>query len=279
MMKKVFTAFTIVLFCATANAQVKMPAPSPLEFIRQDFGLGSIELSYSRPGVKGRQMIGVVEPWGTVWRTGANAATKIRFTDEVEIDGKKVDSGTYALYTIPNKDGEWRFILNKGTGNWTVNEYDKSRDVVNMKVKAGKNAQKVETLTMQFSDIKPESIVLNIKWEDFSLRIPITTNIKDRIRASIEEAMKTDKKPYWQAAQFYYEYDKNYKKALEMADAALAQQKNPPYFMVFYMAKIQKDAGDRKGALESARKALEGAKTDHNVNYVIMSEQLINALK
>jgi len=85
MMKKVFTAFTIVLFCATANAQVKMPAPSPLEFIRQDFGLGSIELSYSRPGVKGRQMIGVVEPWGTVWRTGANAATKIRFTDEVEL--------------------------------------------------------------------------------------------------------------------------------------------------------------------------------------------------
>lgn len=278
-MKKIVWAISAVFLGISVNAQVKMPAASPSEFIRQEFGLGSIELSYSRPGLKGRKMIGVVEPWGSVWRTGANAATRIRFTDIVEIDGKKLDTGSYALYTIPEKNGEWYFILNKGIGNWGAGGYTKSDDVVRMKVKTGKNAQKVETLTMQFSDVKPESIVLNIKWEDFSLRIPITTQIKDRIRASIEEAMKTNKKPYWQAANFFYEYDRDYKKALEMADAALAEQKNPPYYMIFYKARIQKDMGDKKGALQTARQSLEGAKAARNENYVIMSEQMIRELQ
>lgn len=268
-----------LLFCFAASAQVKIPAASPTQHLKQDFGLGSVEVIYSRPSLRGREMIGVVEPWGSVWRTGANAATRIKFTDEVQIDGKKVDSGTYALYTIPRKEGEWDFILNKGIGNWGAGGYTEADDVVRMKVRAGKNSSKVETLTMQFSDITAESMVLNIKWEDFALRIPIKTEIKSRIRASIEDAMKGEKKPYWQAATFYYEYDKDYKKAIEMADAALAQQKDPPYYMVFYKARIQKDMGDKKGALETAQKALAGAKAAGNENYVIMSQQLISSVK
>lgn len=278
-MKK--TILLAILFFSVSSifAQVKMPAPSPTQFIRQDFGLGSIELTYSRPGVKGRQMIGDIEPWGSVWRTGANAATKIRFTDAVEIDNKKIDSGSYALYTIPNKDGNWVFILNKGVSNWGADGYKESDDVLRMNVKAGQNKSKVETLTMQFSDITSETCILNIKWENFSLRIPIRTEIKSRIRNSIEAALKGDKKPYWQAASFYYEWDKNYPKALEMVDAAIAQQSTPPYYMVFYKARIQKDAGDKKGAAESAKKAYELAKAGKNENYMIMSEKIINELK
>lgn len=278
-MKKFTVVFASIFFYVAASAQVKMPAASPAEFINQEFGMGNIELTYSRPSLKGRKMIGVVEPWGSVWRTGANAATRIRFTDVVEINGKKVDSGTYALYTIPNKNGEWEFILNKGVGNWGAGGYKTSDDVVRMKVTSGKNPQKVETLTMQFSDIKPESINLNIKWEDFALKIPIKTHIIDRMRSSIEEEMKSDKKPYWQAATFYYEYDKNYAKALEMADAALDLQKSPPYYMVYYKARIQKDMGDKKGAMETAKKALELSKAAKNDNYMIMSEQMISSLK
>lgn len=277
-MKKINLTILSIFIAASLSAQVKMPAASPSQFIKQEFGLGSIELTYSRPGVKGRQMIGNIEPWGSVWRTGANAATRIRFTDAVQIDGKKIDSGTYALYTIPAKNGEWTFILNKGVGNWGAGGYAQSDDVVRMKVQAGKNAKKVETLTMQFSDVKPESCVLNIKWEDFSLKIPITTSVKDRLRASLEEALKGDKKPYWQAASFYYEWDKNYPKALEMADAAIAQQKEPPYYMVFYKARIQKDAGDKKGALQTAKQANALAKAANNENYMIMSSQMIEAL-
>lgn len=278
-MKKINFTLLFLVVALSLTAQVKMPAPSPTQYIRQDFGLGTIEITYSRPGVKGRQMIGNIEPWGSVWRTGANAATKIRFSDEVMIGGKKIDSGSYALYTIPEKNGEWTFILNKGINNWGADGYKESDDVVRMKVKAGKNMHKVETLTMQFSDISHESSVLNIKWEDFSLRIPIQTNVKDRLRSSLENALKGDKKPYWQATSFYYEWDKNYPKALEMANAAIAQQKEPPYYMVLYKARIQKDLGDKKGALETARQANTLAKAAGNENYVIMSDRLINDLK
>lgn len=278
-MKKLFFLLAPVFCSLSAAAQVKMPAPSPTEFIRQDFALGTVELTYSRPSLRGRQMIGVVEPWGSLWRTGANAATKIRFTDEVEIEGHKIDSGSYALYTIPNKNGNWIFILNKGANNSGTTGYKESDDVLRITTRALKNAQKVETLSMYFSDIKPESCSLNISWEDFTLRIPIVSHIKDRIRTALEEAMKQDKKPYWQAAQFYYEWDKNYPKALEMANAAFAEMPNPPYFMVFYKARIQKDAGDKKGALETAKKAYDLAKAVKNENYMIMSQQMIKELQ
>src|SRR3954466_4322369 len=101
-------AFTcLILFSATVNAQVAMPAPSPTQTIIQDFGMGRIELTYSRPGVKGRQLFGQnteLAPVGRPWRTGANAATRIRFTDKVAIGGKTLDSGRYVIYTVPGKE-------------------------------------------------------------------------------------------------------------------------------------------------------------------------------
>lgn len=278
-MKKILSTFLCcAIFSIFGFSQVKMPAPSPTQFIKQDFGLSSIELTYSRPGLKGRNMIGVVEPWNVMWRTGANAATKIRFNDPVEILGHKVDSGSYAIYTIPQKDGQWTFILNKGFNNSGIEGYNQSDDVVREKVKASKNGQKVETLTMQFSDIKPESCVLNIKWEDFGLRIPITVNIKDKLRSEFEAALSSDKKPYWQAAQFYNDLDNNKAKALEMVDGAIKQSAKPPFYMVYYKAKIQKDLGNKKAALATAQQSLELSKAAKNDSYVLMSQKLIKEL-
>lgn len=264
---------------ATASAQVQMPQPSPTQYLKQDFGMSSIELTYSRPSLRGRKIIGAVEPWNSVWRTGANAATKIKFNDPVEIFGNKIDSGTYVIYTIPQQNGDWIFILNKGVNNWGASGYKESDDVMRAIVKAGKNASKVETFTMQFSDIAFSSIVLNIKWEDFSLRVPITVNIKDRLRSQIETAMQTDKKPYWQAAQFYNEQDKNYPKALEMVNALIAQSKNPAYYVLYYKASIQKNMGDKNGALETSKLSMEAAKTASDKTYIYLNEQLQKELK
>jgi hypothetical protein len=278
-MKKIFSTLLLSAFFTAGFSQVKMPAPSPTEFIKQDFGLSSIELTYSRPSLKGRKMIGNVEPWGVLWRTGANMATKIRFNEPVEIFGHQVDSGSYAIYTIPQKDGNWTFVLNKGFNNSGISGYEESADVFREKVKAGKNAVKVETLTMQFSDLKNESCVLNIKWEDFALKIPITVNVKDKIRASLEAALQSDKKPYWQAAQFYNDFDNNKTKALEMIDAAIKESAKPQFYMVYYKAKIQSEAGDKKGALATAQQSLELSKEAKNDTYVLMSEKLIKASK
>ena len=278
-MKKVFLSILFTGFISFAFAQVRMPAASPTQYIKQDFGLSSIELTYSRPGLKGREMIGQVVPWNVLWRTGANAATKIQFNDAVEILGHKVDAGSYAIYTIPQKNGEWTLVLNKGFDNSGVSGYKESEDVFRAAVKAGKNASKVETLTMQFSDVKPESCVLNIKWESFALKIPITTNVKDKLRAQIEKALQSDKKPYWQAAQFYNDLDNNKAKALEMINGAIAQSEKPPFYMVYYKASIQKDLGDKKGALATAQQSLELSKEAKEGSYILLNEKLIKELK
>ena len=278
-MKKITCTLVTIAFAAVSFAQVRMPQPSPTQSIKQDFGLSSIELTYSRPSVKGRQMIGNVEPWDAVWRTGANAATVIRFNDPVEVLGQKVDSGSYAIYTIPHKDGSWSFILNKGINNWGADGYKESDDVLRKKISASKNAMPVESLTMQFSDLKPESCVLNIRWENFGLKVPITVDIKDKLRSQFEAALQSDKKPYWQASQFYADWDNNKVKALELMNLAIAEQKTAPFYMLYYKAKLQHETGDDKSALITAQKSLELSKEAKNNAYIMMNEKLIQSLK
>jgi tetratricopeptide (TPR) repeat protein len=280
-MKKLFLFFIAASMSATYSiGQVHMPQPSPTETIRQNFGLSSIELTYSRPGLKGRKFIGVIEPYNVVWRTGANAATRIKFNDPVEILGHEVDTGSYAIYTIPQKNADWTFILNRGINNDGVQGYKESEDVFREKVKVQKLSPKLETFTMQFANLRPESCDLLIKWEDFSISIPIKTNIKDKLREEIEAALQTENKPYWQAAQFYNEYDNNKTKALEMINEAINQnEKNNPFYMVYYKAKIQKDMGDKKGAIASANKSLEMSKLSKSDNYILLNKKLLADMK
>lgn len=279
-MKKVFSALLLTaIFASPGFSQVRMPASSPTEFISQDFGLSSIELTYSRPGLKGRNVFGNVVLYDSLWRTGANGATKIKFNDPVEILGHKVDSGSYAIYTIPHKNGEWTFVLNKGFNNSGVSGYQESEDVFRANVKANKTSNKVETFTMQFTNIKPQSCDLSLMWDNVVVNVPITVNIADKLRGEIESALASDKKPYWQAAQFYSEYDNNSTKALEMVNEAIQQSGKPPYFMVYYKAKIQKDLGDKKGAIASATQSMQLAKEAGNSDYVLLNQKLINSLK
>ena len=280
-MKKIFLPFLLcIILSSTAFAQVRMPAPSPTQYLKQDFGLSSIELTYSRPGLKGRDVFGNVVLYDSLWRTGANAATKIKFNDPVEILGHKVDTGSYAIYTIPHKNGEWTIVLNKGFNNGGLEGYKQSEDLFREKVQSEKIPNfKVETFTMEFSNIKPESCELSLLWDDVMVTVPIKTNIKDKIRADLESALSSDKKPYWQAAQFYSDYDNNKARALEMINAAIKQTGKPQFFMVYYKAKIQSEMGDKKGAIETAKQSIELAKEAKNNDYVVLNQKLIDSLK
>ena len=276
-MKKLLFAFSLLCAANIATAQLKMPAPSPTQTIKQDFALGSIELTYSRPSIKGRKVFGDLVPFNAVWRTGANAATIIKFNDAVEIGGKKIDTGSYALYSIPN-DGSWDIILNKGITNWGSDGYKQSDDVVRFKVNTMKMRDAAESFTMQFANITPERCELHIMWDKTAVAIPITALIKDRMRASLEKAMMGEKKPYWNAAQFYNEYDKNSVKALESINGAVEQ--NPKAFwMWLYKAKIEKDMGDKKAAMASSQKSLGLAREAKNEDYVKMNQDLMKKLK
>jgi len=276
-MKNLFFSVLCLFISIGMNAQVKMPAPSPTQTIKQDFAMGNIELTYSRPAAKGRKVFGDLVPFNKLWRTGANGATIIKFSDPVEIKGKRVDTGSYALYTIPGAES-WEIILNKGIKNWGVDGYKESEDVIRIMVEPMKMKTKSESFTMQFADVKPESCELHTMWEKTAIAIPITASIREKVKAQIEAAMQTEKKPYWQAAQFYNEYEKNSAKALEYASKAV--EANPKAFwMWLYKARIQKDMGDKAGALVSAQKSLELATAEKNDDYIKMNEELIKKLK
>jgi hypothetical protein len=279
MKKSLIIAFALIASYIPVSAQINMPAPSPTQTIIQDFGLGRIELTYSRPGIKSRQIFGVsseLVPLGKPWRTGANAATKIHFTDKVTFGGKELDSGSYVIYTIPGKN-QWDIVLSKGTAYPGQDGFTKDDDVLHYKAPVVLHKEKIETFTMQFTDLKNESCHLHLKWANTDVSIPITTNIKDRIRTEIEAALQSDKPPYYQAANFYYDYDKNYAKALEYINKA-TDESPKAYFMFLQKARIQKAMGDKAGAKASALKTIELAKEAKNADYVNFGNKLLQQL-
>ena len=141
-MKKLIAGSMICLALYSADAQpIKTPAPSPTQTVKQDFGISSVELIYSRPGMKGRKIFGDLVPYGKVWRTGANQATRIKFADDVTIGGQAIKAGEYALFTIPNEK-EWDIIINKGSANWGT-DYKQADDIARVKVKSMKLEQPV----------------------------------------------------------------------------------------------------------------------------------------
>src|ERR1700743_152974 len=104
-MKKIILGICALLLITAASTYAQLtPQPSSTETITQGFGLGQIKLTYSRPNVKGRKIFGGMEPYGTVWRTGANSATVIKFSDEVIMAGKKIPARAYGFFSIPGAE-------------------------------------------------------------------------------------------------------------------------------------------------------------------------------
>src|ERR1700761_4763500 len=200
MKRNLFYSGICLLACTQfAKAQdPKIPASSSSQRIEQDFALGHITLDYSRPNVKGRKIFGYMEPYGLVWRTGANSATVLKFTDTVIMEGHQVFPGEYGLFSIPGT-GKWTIILNKVSKQWGAYTYDKKQDVLRFDVKALHTANKVETLTFQFNNVDIESCQMQMLWENTGFTIYLKTDINARVIANIEMLMKGEKKPYYNA--------------------------------------------------------------------------------
>ena len=260
--------------CTTQAQTLKIPAPSPSQTIKQAFALSDVTVDYSRPGAKGRVVYGDVVPFGKVWRTGANGSTKFTFGDDVKIEGVELKAGTYALYSIPNKDS-WDLMFYKDLNlNGNVNDYKAENEVIRVKVKPSQLPMFVETFTINFADVKSNSLVVELIWENTRVAFNVTEEIDTKIMKNIETALAVDSRPYIQAASYYYEADKDQKKALEWANKAIEQ--NPKAFWaVALKAKIQLKLNDKKGATESANKVIELAKEAKNDDFVKIAEKII----
>jgi hypothetical protein len=266
-------------FVSNTNAQqLKTPAPSPTQTLDQAFGLSNIKIEYSRPSVKGRTVYGDLVPFGKIWRTGANAATKITFGDSVKVEGKMLKPGTYALYTIPNKDSWDIMFYNDLNLGGSVADYKTSDEVLRVKVKPVTVPNKTETFTINVADITPSSANIELDWENTRVAFQVTTDIDDKVMKNIEASMEKDSRPYFSAANYYYENNKDMNKALEWVNTAISQ--NPKaFYMVHLKAKIQMRMKDTKGAIETAEKSMALAKEAKSEDYVRLNEKLIAEAK
>lgn len=275
-MKRLLFSFLALGILIQAEAQLKTPAPSPTQTVKQDFGVSNIELSYSRPGIKGRKLYSDIAPAGKVWRTGANNATTLTFGDEVTIGGVKVPAGKYGLLSIPDKKS-WTLIITKQTDVTSPSAYKQDMDVVRVSAPVTNLKSSVETLTFQFVNVKPASCDLEISWGKSLVKLPITTDIDSKIMASIDAAMKADKPPYYQAAVYYMENGKDLNQALTWFNKAVEQQ--PDAYWVQHqwancLAKLGKNA-EAKAAAERSKELAMKAKND---DYVLLNDKLLAEL-
>jgi len=277
MRKLLMLAVAIGSLSFAGAQQLRTPSPSPEQTIKQGFALSDIELTYSRPGIKSREIFGALVPYGKVWRTGANNATTLTFGDEVTIGGTKIPAGKYGLLTIPGAD-EWTFIISKQTNVTSPSAYKESEDVVRVKSKPTKVGMVAETFTMQFANVKPESIDLHVRWNDVLVSLPITANVEDKIMAQIDNLMNKDNRPYFNAAMYYIENGKDLNKALGWLDKAVEQ--NPNAFWIHHQrANTLARLGKKAEAKAAANKSIELAKTAKNDDYVRLNEELLAELK
>lgn len=269
-----FLAFGMLSLGAAAQQKITVPAPSPLQTLTQKFGLGEVTIEYSRPAVKGRTIFGDVVPYGKIWRTGANATTKITFTDEVKLEGNTVKPGTYGLYTIPNKDS-WEVMLYKDlTLNGNVAEYKTENEILRFKVKSIKIPMKMESLMINIGDISATEAKLTLLWENTVIAIKMTTDIDARVMESIEASMKSEKPEYFRAAGYYFDNGKDLKQALTWATKAT--EENPTAFYMFNLkARIEYKLGDKAAGKASAEKSIALAKEAKNDDYVALGEKLL----
>ena len=260
------------------TAKLEFPAASPSAKLKQRIGITDIEIEYSRPSAKGREIFGDLVPYDKVWRTGANAATKLVFSTPVKLNGNEIPAGTYALMTIPGKD-EWTIIINNGSEQWGAYKYDEKSDVIRFKVKPVKLARTVETFTIDLQQIRDDSANLDISWDKTEVPIQLQVDYIAKLSKQIAEVMASDAKdkPYFQSALFYYNHDGNLEDARKWIDAALAEKET--FYMLYWKAAILNKLGDKPGALAAAQRSNELAIKANDNSYTQMSAQLISKLK
>jgi len=259
-------------------AQIEFPAPSPHGVVEQRVGITDLTIDYSRPSMKGREIFGGLVPYGDVWRTGANAPTKLTLSTAATVGGHSLEAGTYALFTIPGED-EWTIILSDQTEIWGSMGYDQSKDVARFSVPSESLAKPVESFTVGVDALRDESAEIYLAWDTTRVAIPLTVDTVGPVLAQLSEVMAGDgeKKPWHQAAAFYLEHDQDLSQALEWAEAAVDANPNA-YWSMHLKARILAELGRKDAAKETAKASRDLAEKSGNPDYVRLNEKLIAEL-
>ncbi len=272
-MKKLSLVIVLIMtIFSMAIGQVKTPAASPSIKIEQEFGLTTVNLEYSRPGVKDRTIFGDLVPYDKMWRTGANKNTMITFSDDVTFAGTDVEAGTYALFTKPGKD-MWDVYLYTDTENWgTPEDWDESKVAAKTMVKSTQLQSSVETFTLGLDNVSSDKADLVLTWDKAHVAIPLAVATDDMAMKTIDKVMDGPSAgDYYNAARYYRENGKDLDKALTWMTKAV-EGRGETFWNTRQLALIQADKGDYKTAMATIKKSIDLAKTAGNDNYVKFGE-------
>ncbi|HEX8411430.1 MAG TPA: DUF2911 domain-containing protein [Thermoanaerobaculia bacterium] len=242
---------------AFAQQQIRSPRPSPKASVMQAVGITDVTINYNRPGVKGRAIWGALVPWDKVWRTGANEATTIEFSDDVWINGQKLAKGLYSLHTIPTAT-EWTIIFNSVASQWGSYSYDATKDALRVKA-TPRAADHREWLTFEFPEMTTDTARVDIRWEKIAVPFTIDTKSTERTMASFRNAMNPDWRTPYMAADFAF----NHKGAATDAEVnAWIEQSlkaNQNIANLYLRARLAERAGNKADAIRYGEMAIAAA--------------------
>lgn len=242
----------VVLSTAPVHAQqLELPRPSPLAKVSQFVGLTEVSLEYSSPAVKGRKVFGGILPLGELWRTGANAATKITFSKDVQLADKPVPAGTYAIFSIPTKDS-WTVILNKNPNQGGTGQYKQDLDLLRVQIKP-QTIPARERMTFLFSNTTESTTSLDLEWETVRISLPIKANTETQVAANIKALEEGSWRPYNSAARYLLESKKDPEQAMKLVERSLSLRED--WFNVWTKAQLLAQKGKTAEACPLAKKA------------------------
>jgi Protein of unknown function (DUF2911) len=277
-MKKLIIILFLFAIQMDGNGQIAIPQLSPAAKIEQQIGLAKVELTYSRPSLKGRNLLGTSYiPNGKVYRMGANEASLISFSEDMKIENQVIPKGKYALMAIPDVR-EWTIILNKDDKQWGAYQYKEAKDALRFKVPVQKTSQKKETLSFSFEETQPESATLVFRWENVEFGIKLSHDADAQVMAEIKE--KTSKEnpnmtSVMEAAEYYLLKNRDLPQALAWSERVLKLIKSP--FRFNLKAQIAQKMGNCEIAKEAAQNAIEYAKKSNDAAAQALAEDIIKS--
>lgn len=256
---RIFVWNTALLLClaslSTMAQELELPRPSPKARVMQRMGIADLEVVYSSPGVKDREIWGGLVPYGQVWRTGANAATQLHLSKSVVIAGEEVPAGRYALFTIPGQD-TWTLILNEKWEQWGAGNYDPKYDVLRTQIEPEEAERFQERLLFYFDLENNQRGRLILHWAELSLPIEVEAPVVEQSLASIEAALnnnQNDWKMLRDAADFCLDYEVRPKQAITWINRSIRKEKD--FSNMWVKAQLLAQQGDYDKAVKWAEKA------------------------
>jgi len=258
-------------------AQITTPAPSPLCKIEQKVGLSTVSIEYSRPSVRNRKIFGDLVPYGKVWRTGANMATKFTISDDITVEGKKLPKGSYSLYTVPGEE-EWDIIFyNEVNISGVPKVMDQAKETARIKVKAELLTYTTETFLIDINSVNQDNASMNIMWENTIVPIHLQFDVDSRVMKNIDKVLAgPSSDDYYQAARYYFDSGKDLTQAVGWIQKA--NQMDAKFWKLRVESMILAKLGRKSEAIEAAMKSKTMAAAEGNEEYVRMNEEAIKEL-